>query len=160
MHNICLKKVKAKKRIAWIHTDYSIVNINKDIELPIWSQFDYISSISDATTTAYLSVFPELEHKIVKIENILAPNFVRQRANINLPDYNINDLQRSNTITLLTIGRFCHQKNSKHKVTKYFFTANKYYCFLLKPRQSPFDIAKKDVATPLPKGVATQQNSH
>lgn len=110
-HNICLKKVKAKKRIAWIHTDYSIVNINKDIELPIWSQFDYISSISDATTTAYLSVFPELEHKIVKIENILAPNFVRQRADINPPNYNINDLQRSNAITLLTIGRFCYQKN-------------------------------------------------
>ncbi len=110
-HNICLKKVKAKRRIAWIHTDYTIVNVNKDIELPIWSQFDYISSISDATTTAYLSVFPELEHKIIKIENILAPNFVRQRANINPHDYNINDLQKLNAITLLTIGRFCYQKN-------------------------------------------------
>lgn len=110
-HNICLKKVKAKKRIAWIHTDYSIVNVNKDIELPIWSQFDYISSISDATTTAYLSVFPELEHKIIKIENILAPNFVRLRAEQNFSNNDIYNIENSKYLSLLTIGRFCYQKN-------------------------------------------------
>lgn len=110
-HNICLHKVKAKKRIAWIHTDYSIVHVNKKLELPIWEQYDYISSISDATTTAYLSVFPELEPKVVKIENILSPDFVRYRANNGKIKDNISGLKNDNKIIILTIGRFCYQKN-------------------------------------------------
>ena len=110
-HNICLHKVKAKKRIAWIHTDYSIVHVNKKLELPIWEQYDYISSISDATTTAYLSAFPELKRKIVKIENILSPDFVRYRANNGQIDDNITKSKSDKEIILLTIGRFCYQKN-------------------------------------------------
>lgn len=105
-HNICLDKVRAKKKVAWIHTDYSIVKINKKLELPIWSQFDYISSISSSTTLSYLSTFPELKDKIVEIENILSPNFVRQRSEI----CDVTDFQ-CNCINLLSIGRFSHQKN-------------------------------------------------
>lgn len=105
-HNICLDKVRAKKKVAWIHTDYSIVKINKKLELPIWSQFDYISSISRSTTLSYLSTFPELKDKIVEIENILSPNFVRQRSEI----CDVTDFQ-CNCINLLSIGRFSHQKN-------------------------------------------------
>lgn len=105
-HNICFDKVRAKKKVAWIHTDYSIVKINKKLELPIWSQFDYISSISSSTTLSYLSTFPELKDKIVEIENILSPNFVRQRSEI----CDVTDFQ-CNCINLLSIGRFSHQKN-------------------------------------------------
>ena len=105
-HNICLDKVRAKKKVAWIHTDYSIVKINKKLELPIWSQFDYISSISSSTTLSYLSTFPELKDKIVEIENILSPNFVRQRSEI----CDVTNFQ-CNCINLLSIGRFSHQKN-------------------------------------------------
>ncbi len=110
-HNICLHKVKAKKRIAWIHTDYSIVHINKELEFPIWGRYDYIGSISDATTTSYLSIFPELANKIVKIENILSPDFVRYRAHDDNIEDDITTSKNKGNISLLTIGRFCYQKN-------------------------------------------------
>ena len=106
-HNICLDKVRAKKKIAWIHTDYTYIHINKKLELPIWSKYNYIASISESVTSAYTSTFPELKSKIVEIENILSPNFVRDRA-MSL----ITDIQIEKNITnLISIGRFSHQKN-------------------------------------------------
>lgn len=81
-HNIVLKKVKAKKKIAWIHTDYSAVNINSSFELPIWNGFDYIASISPECTRSFLNIFPSLKDKIIEIENILSPEFIRQQAEL------------------------------------------------------------------------------
>ena len=42
-HNIVLNKVKAKRKVAWIHTDYSSVHVNTKLELPVWAGFDYIA---------------------------------------------------------------------------------------------------------------------
>ncbi len=106
-HNIVLNKVKAKKRIAWIHTDYSVVHFNAEKELPVWSKFDYIASISPDCTKAFLTAFPTLEDKIVKIENILSSTFVRQQAEL----LDVSDEMPGNGVSLLSIGRFCHQKN-------------------------------------------------
>lgn len=79
-HNIVRDKVRAKKKACWIHTDYSVVDVNAKYELPIWSAFDYIMSISDDVTKTFLQTFPSLKSKIVLLENILSPTFVRQRA--------------------------------------------------------------------------------
>ena len=79
-HNIVRDKVRAKKKACWIHTDYSVVDVNVKDELPVWSAFDYIMSISDDVTKTFLQTFPTLESKIVLMENILSPTFVRQRA--------------------------------------------------------------------------------
>ena len=106
-HNIVLNKVKAKKRIAWIHTDYSVVHFNAEKELPVWSKFDYIASISPDCTKAFLTAFPTLEDKIVKIENILSPSFVRRQAEL----LDVSDEMPGKGVSLLSIGRFCHQKN-------------------------------------------------
>ena len=35
-HYICLNHVKAKKKIAWIHTDYSTIDIDVETELDMW----------------------------------------------------------------------------------------------------------------------------
>lgn len=105
-HNIVLHKVKAKKKIAWIHTDYSTVHVNAAKELSVWSGFDYIASISPDCTRSFLKAFPTLEDKVIEIENILSPDFVRQQA----IDDGIMGLE-SNGIKLLSIGRYCYQKN-------------------------------------------------
>lgn len=106
-HNIVLNKVKANKRIAWIHTDYSVVHFNAEKELPVWSKFDYIASISPDCTKAFLTAFPTLEDKIIEIENIMSPSFVRQQAEL----LDVSDEMSNNGVRLLSIGRFCHAKN-------------------------------------------------
>lgn len=83
-HQITLQKVHARKHIAWIHTDYTKIWVDAKDELPVWSKYDYIASISPDVTKTFLQTFPSLANtnKIVEIENILSPAFVRRRADI------------------------------------------------------------------------------
>ena len=106
-HNIVLNKVKAKKKIAWIHTDYSTVHVNADLELPIWNGFDYIASISPDCTRSFLKTFPSLNDKIIEIENILSNDFVRQQAGL----LDVGQEISISSLNLVSVGRFCHAKN-------------------------------------------------
>ena len=106
-HNIVLNKVKAKRKIAWIHTDYSSVHVNTKLELPVWAGFDYIASISPDCTKSFLKSFPSLENKIIVIENILSSGFIRQQAEL----LDVSDEMPKYGINLLSVGRYCHAKN-------------------------------------------------
>lgn len=111
-HNYVAEKIKAKKKICWIHTDYSVVDVNAELELPIWATFDHVVSISDDVTKTFLQTFPSLESKIVKIENILSPKFVHHRAD----EFDAMDELQSigmdgHSIRIISIGRFTFQKN-------------------------------------------------
>ena len=106
-HNIVLNKVKAKRKIAWIHTDYSSVHVNTKLELPVWAGFDYIVSISPDCTKSFLKSFPSLENKIIEIENILSSGFIRQQSEL----LDVSDEMPKHGINLLSVGRYCHAKN-------------------------------------------------
>lgn len=111
-HNIVLEKVKAKRKAAWIHTDYSRIDVNTDMELPVWSLFDHIVSISPEVTKAFVGRFPSLEPKIIQIENILSAKFVRERADLISPQKVALEMKREEgEIVLLSVGRFCEAKN-------------------------------------------------
>lgn len=107
-HNIVLNKVKAKKKICWIHTDYSTIHINLILELPVWNAFDYVVSISNDCIRAFVQTFPELKDKIVLIENILSPLFVRQQADLYEVKAEMPD--EPDVVKILTIGRFSPPK--------------------------------------------------
>lgn len=110
-HDIVLNKVKAKKKICWIHTDYTTVNIDADWEFPVWNGYDSIVSISADVTRTFCEVFPSLRNKIVEMENIISPEFVRQRAN--LGSHPLDMPAEKDTTILLTIGRYTYQKKWK-----------------------------------------------
>lgn len=105
-HNIGRDKVKAHKRLAWIHTDYSTVHVNAEKELPVWDAYDHIASISPDVTASFVKTFPSLSHKVIEIENILSPDFVRSRAE----EFDASE-EMPGDLKLLTIGRFTYQKN-------------------------------------------------
>lgn len=107
-HRIVAEKVKAKKKIAWIHTDYTRVWVDAEDELKVWQKYDYVASISSDVTNTFLQVFPSLAPKIVEIENILSPTFVRKRAELEDTD---KEFRHEGTITLLSVGRFSDAKN-------------------------------------------------
>ena len=107
-HTYVKNKVVAKKIIAWIHTDYTIYPIAKNVERPIWRSYNYIASISNDVTRTFLQVFPTLAPKIMEIENILSPAFVRKRAELEDTD---KEFRQTDKISLLSIGRYSEQKN-------------------------------------------------
>ena len=111
-HNIVADKVKAKKKAAWIHTDYSKIDVDAELELPVWSKFDHVVSISDQVTENFLGVFPSLKDKIFRIDNILSPKFVRERAEQIPPEVVNKEMPKEDGVTnLLSVGRFCYAKN-------------------------------------------------
>ena len=107
-HRIVAEKVKAKKKIAWIHTDYTRVWVDAEDELKVWQKYDYVASISGDVTNTFLQVFPSLAPKIVEIENTLSPTFVRKRAELQDVD---KEFRHEGAITLLSVGRFSDAKN-------------------------------------------------
>lgn len=106
-HYFVAKKVRAKKKVAWIHTDYSRVQVNIPSETAMWSAFDHIVSISDAVTGSFLKTFPGLKPKIVLIENILPGRLIKRQALKPIG----TDMPANGYIRLLSIGRYCTAKN-------------------------------------------------
>lgn len=105
-HNYVIKKVKARQKLGWIHTDYSIVYVDAKRELPVWGQLDYIVSISEEVGVKFVETFPTLKDKIIPIENILSSAFIRQRAEEEVVSLGSDP----SAVKLLTIGRFSPQK--------------------------------------------------
>jgi glycosyltransferase involved in cell wall biosynthesis len=116
-HYICLNHVKAKKKIAWIHTDYSTIDIDVETELGMWERYDYIASISENVTETFLNKFPVLQDKIIRIDNIVTNSMVEEQAD-ELIDI---EFEKENCIKLLSIGRFSYPKNFDNipKISKY-----------------------------------------
>ncbi len=106
-HYIVDQKIDADKKIAWIHTDYSTINVDVESELKMWSKYDCIVSISDDVTATFLKKFPSLKSKIVLMENILSKAFIDEQAEAFSVKCEIPD----GSVKLLSIGRFCEAKN-------------------------------------------------
>lgn len=106
-HYFVARKVSAKKKIAWIHTDYSRVQVNVASETAMWGVYNHIASISDAVTEGFLKVFPNLKEKIVLIENILPEKLIRQQAEA----FSAEKEMPATGIRLLSVGRYCTAKN-------------------------------------------------
>ncbi|MCM1115058.1 MAG: glycosyltransferase [Clostridium sp.] len=104
-HYFVAEKVTAKKKIAWIHTDYSTMHCDTDSELKMWNKYDNIISISDKCTSAFCSKFPDLKNKIVLIENITKKEIIFKKAESE--KIVLND----KGISLLSVGRFSYPKN-------------------------------------------------
>lgn len=107
-HYFVAKKVQAKKKIAWIHTDYSQVQVNASSELAMWDAYDSIVSISDAVTESFLAVFPSLKEKVVLIGNMLPASLIKDQAKEFVPE---EEMPLDRCIHLLSVGRYCTAKN-------------------------------------------------
>ena len=108
-HDIVLEKVRAKKKACWVHTDYTKVDIDTELEFRIWSRYDYIAAVSDAVSDAFLTRFPLLRDKVVTIPNILSVEWVRSRAEALSVEA---EMPREPGVTrLLSVGRFTEAKN-------------------------------------------------
>lgn len=108
-HDIVLEKVRAKKKACWVHTDYTKVDMDTELEFPIWSRYDHIAAVSEAVSGAFLTRFPSLRDKMVIIPNILSAEWVRSRAKAFGVEMEMP--QEPGVTRLLSIGRFTEAKN-------------------------------------------------
>lgn len=105
-HDFVANKVKAKIKIAWIHTDYSAITTDVASDLKVWAMFDHIISISEDCSNAFIKKYPSLQQKLIVVENITSPSFIKTMSLEDIaPDTLNNDY-----FTLLSVGRLCHPK--------------------------------------------------
>lgn len=107
-HYFVAEKVRSKRKIAWIHTDYSQVSVDVESETQMWSKYDQIVSISAEVSKSFLSVFPSLKDKLFEMENILPERLILEQACAFSVEPEMPKHEGSN---LLSIGRYCHAKN-------------------------------------------------
>lgn len=107
-HYFVRDKVKARKKVAWIHTDYSQIKIDVKSELAMWEKYDKIVSISKDVTRSFLHIFPTLKDKVVEIQNIMPIKSINKQ--VNEAEYE-KEMFDDGSIKLLSIGRFCKAKN-------------------------------------------------
>lgn len=108
-HYVVAEKVHASKKIAWIHTDYSFFDFDRDAETEMWAKYDAIASISENCTQGFIKQFPSLESKIILIENVLDEDFLRKSSVEFSVDHEMR--KEKDVYNLLSVGRFSHQKN-------------------------------------------------
>ena len=84
------RHVKAKRKLAWIHVNYLDGHFNPDYDRDTMCAFDRIVTVSESCREAFCKAFPELTSRTIVIENILATEYVRQRAG-DTPALHLND---------------------------------------------------------------------
>ncbi|MFP3123364.1 glycosyltransferase [Ectobacillus funiculus] len=111
-HYFVADKVRARKKIAWIHTDYSTIETDINTDLKMWNKFDHIVAVSEACKNSFLKKYSELEHKIIVIENITSPDFIRKMANEEVENPMVSD----NRFKIVTVARLSHAKGIDNAV--------------------------------------------
>lgn len=103
----CVDKVKAKKKIGWIHTDYNKLGIDPQIESYYFRKLNYIITVSEELVNILKSIFPEAEYKCKYIHNIVSSKMIR-KLSLETVDLIKNDEDES--IHLISVGRLAKEK--------------------------------------------------
>ena len=107
-HYIVGKKVSAKVKMSWFHTDASRMVFCDAIEKEMWGMSDCVVNVSDACKQAFDAKHGYLTNKSIVVENMLSKNLVQSRS----VEFSAEREMPSNGNTkLLSIGRFSDQKN-------------------------------------------------
>lgn len=111
-HYFVAEKVQAKRKIAWVHTDYSTIETDIDIDLKMWNKFDYIMAVSEECKNAFLKKYPSLKDKVKVMENITSPDFIREMARENIEE----NIKNDNSFKLVSVARLSHAKGIDNAV--------------------------------------------
>ncbi|WP_106496637.1 glycosyltransferase [Lentibacillus sp. Marseille-P4043] len=122
-HYFIAEKVQAKKKIAWIHTDYSTVTTDVSMDLKVWKKFDHIIAVSEACGESFLRKYPELEEKVKVIENIASPELIKKLADEKVDNPMVDD----DRFKVVTVARLSHAKGIDQAVKALKLLRNKEY---------------------------------
>lgn len=111
-HYFVAEKIQAKRKIAWIHTDYSTIETDIAMDLKMWNKFDYIMAVSEECKNAFLKKYPSLKDKVKVMENITSPDFIREMARENIEE----NIKNDNSFKLVSVARLSHAKGIDNAV--------------------------------------------
>ncbi|RJE91148.1 glycosyltransferase [Paenibacillus sp. 1011MAR3C5] len=99
-----IDKVKARRKIGWIHTNYANMGMDRRLDEPYFNRLDHIVTVSEECGYSVKDTFEEFKAKVKVIHNVVSPAIIRRLAQDELP------AERSSAVRLLTIARLHHVK--------------------------------------------------
>lgn len=100
-----LDKVNSKKKIGWIHIDYSGRSLPPEA-VEYYNRFDELVTISNVCKNAFIGLVPEVKSRIQVLENIVLPDEIRKKAQVGVSDkWNATDVTH-----IVSVGRLDYQK--------------------------------------------------
>lgn len=111
-HYFVAQKVDAKVKIAWIHTDYSKLETDIEVDLKMWDKFDYIVAVSEECKNAFLKKYGKLKDKVIVIENITSPKFIETMAKEKVE----NPMNDDNCFKIVSVARLSYAKGIDNAV--------------------------------------------
>ncbi|MDP7979582.1 glycosyltransferase [Bacillus sp. WLY-B-L8] len=99
----CVDKVKANKKIGFIHTDYDKFGMDSNLDMQYFRSLDHIVTVSEECANVLKQRFPIYKDKIGVIHNIVSPSMIykmsQEKAAI-----------KHKGIKLVSVGRLSNEK--------------------------------------------------
>ncbi len=77
---VLLRKVKAKRKISWVHGDYRILDRDEKIDRIEYRKLDRIVTVSETCRDVFAEIYPEYAQKCFVMPNITSKAFIRKLA--------------------------------------------------------------------------------
>lgn len=118
---VVVDSIKARKKIGYIHNDYSAMRMDRQIDEYFFNKFDYIVTVSEKCVESLVRVFPQHKPKFRMIRNFTPINYIKTLANAD------QDEQLNGRKYILSIGRLSEQKSFHLAVDAFSMIAEKYH---------------------------------
>ena len=103
-----LNKIKAKKKVQWIHFDINKIGFNRKFAERNYKKFDKIFVVSEEGKEKLIDLIPALNNKVEAFFNIISCNLLE---NMSKNEKSFNDL--FNGVRILTVGRLSKEKGQE-----------------------------------------------
>lgn len=100
-----LNKIKAKKKVQWIHFDITKIGFNKKFAEKSYKKFDKIFVVSEEGKEKLINLIPALNNKVEAFFNIISCNLIE---NMSKNEKGFDD--SFNRVRILTVGRLSEEK--------------------------------------------------
>jgi glycosyltransferase involved in cell wall biosynthesis len=100
-------KVNAKKKVGWIHTNYSNSGMDCQFDNSYFEQLDNLITVSEECAKSLQENFPQLKNKVTIIYNIVAPSIIYDLSKEDIEDDSLFDRHYTN---IITVARLSHEK--------------------------------------------------
>ena len=104
VNEFVLQKVRAKKKISFLHCDYENCGANHPQNNELYLAFDKIAACSDGCRNAFLHVMPDLEQKCVTVRNFHRYEQILSQSKANPVTYEEGKLH------VVMVSRLAHEK--------------------------------------------------
>jgi len=82
-----LNRVKADKKIIWVHVDYGNSHYVPDIDIKEFQKADAIVTVSRECQMNFMETFPSQADKTVFLENIISPTYILSKSKEEIHDF-------------------------------------------------------------------------